>query len=215
MTVITSISDRTNDSWYTFKSVKKRSSFTKKENSALTEHACLTNHTNGWDKLKVSPLISVTTNAFFGSLPGGISSPPSWWWQLTTWGLFTPRQKKGQLISEQIEGPLLAAIRSSLMKALDRSVETSGLWIITSRLHSLIKSFNQSSIKPCLIVYLVALWTLIYQNNMTWLKKQALKIWLFDFRVKQHFLGKKIAACQLKPLLLRRIHSRRNVTWLG
>ena len=68
MTVITSISDRTNDSWYTFKSVKKRSSFTKKGNSALTEHACLTNHTNGWDKLKVSPLIGVTTNAFFGSL---------------------------------------------------------------------------------------------------------------------------------------------------
>ena len=35
MTVITSISDRTNDSWYTFKSVKKRSSFTKKGNSRM------------------------------------------------------------------------------------------------------------------------------------------------------------------------------------
>ena len=43
--------------------------FCKKENSALSEHTCLTNHTNGWDKSKI-----VTTNQryhqrrLFGSL---------------------------------------------------------------------------------------------------------------------------------------------------
>ena len=31
--------------------------------------------------------------------------------------------KKGQLISEHIKGPLVAAIRSPLMKALNRSVK--------------------------------------------------------------------------------------------
>ena len=46
------------------------------------------------------------------------------------------------------------------MKALDRSVEMFGLWIATS-LVTFIKSVNQSSIKPCLIVHLVAMWTLI------------------------------------------------------
>ena len=47
------------------------------------------------------------------------------------------------------------------MKALDRSVETLGLWIVTSSV-TFIKSVNQSSIKPCLIVQLVAVWILIY-----------------------------------------------------
>ena len=145
MTVITSISGRPNDSLvHVWKSVKKLSSFTKKK-IQLWRSACLTNHTNGWDKLKLSPPNRRHYQRFFRK--PGILSPPSWWWQLTTWGLFTPRQKKGQLISGKIEGPLVAAIRSSLMKALDRSVETLGLWIITSRLHSLIKSLNQSSIK--------------------------------------------------------------------
>ena len=41
-----------------------------------------------------------------------------------------------QVISKKIKGPLVAAIRSPLMKALDGSVETLGLWIVTSRLHS-------------------------------------------------------------------------------
>ena len=49
------------------------------------------------------------------------------------------------------------------MKALDRSVETLGLWIVISSI-TLIKSINQSSIKPCLIVHLVAVWTLIYNS---------------------------------------------------
>ena len=47
------------------------------------------------------------------------------------------------------------------MKALDRSVETLGLWIVTSSV-TFIKSANQSSVKLCLIVHLVAMWTLIY-----------------------------------------------------
>ena len=39
------------------------------------------------------------------------------------------------------------------MKALDRSVETLGLWIITSSV-IFIKSVNQSSIKPCLDMHI-------------------------------------------------------------
>ena len=41
--------------------------------------------------------------------------------------LFTPHQKKRQLISDGIKGPLVAAFGSPLMKALDRSVEMLGL----------------------------------------------------------------------------------------
>ena len=59
------------------------------------------------------------------------------------------------------KGPLVAAFRSPLMKALDRSVETLGLWIVTSSV-TFIKSANQCSIKLCMIVHLVAVWTLIY-----------------------------------------------------
>ena len=70
-------------------------------------------------------------------------------------------RKKRPLISDHIKGPLVAAFRSPLMKALDRSVETLGLWIVTSSV-TFIKSANQSSIKLCLIVHLVAMWTLIY-----------------------------------------------------
>ena len=56
---------------------------------------------------------------------------------------------------------IVAAFRSPLMKALDRSVETLGLWIVTSSV-TFIKLANQSSIKLCPIVHLVAVWTLIY-----------------------------------------------------
>ena len=81
------------------------------------------------------------------------------------------------LISDHIKGPLVAAFRSSLMKALDRSVETLGLWIVTSSV-TFIKSVNQSSIKSCLIVHLVAVWTLIYfsQQGLKHLRRLALKI---------------------------------------
>ena len=54
MTVTTNTSDRPNvslvDVW---KSMKKRFSFAKKENSALSDHTCPTNHTIGWDKFKI------------------------------------------------------------------------------------------------------------------------------------------------------------------
>ena len=78
--------------------------------------------------------------------------------------IYTSSEKR-QLISERIKGPLAAAFRSPLNKAIDRSVETLGLWIVTSSV-TFIKSVNQSSIKPCLIVHLVAMWTLIYFNVM-------------------------------------------------
>ena len=58
--------------------------------------------------------------------------------------------EKRPLISDHIKGPLVATFRSPLMKALDRSVETLGLWIVTSSV-TFIESVNQSSIKPCLI----------------------------------------------------------------
>ena len=40
---------------------------------------------------------------------------------------FTPLQKKEQQISEHIKGPLVTVIRSPLINALNRSVETLGL----------------------------------------------------------------------------------------
>ena len=66
--------------------------------------------------------------------------------------LFTPRQKKRPLISDHIKGPLVATFRSPLMKALDRSVETLGLWIVTSSV-TFIKSANQCSFKLCPIFF--------------------------------------------------------------
>ena len=48
---------------------KKAVFYCKRENSALSEHTCLTNQTVGWDNSKIilqlSPQIDVTTNAFF------------------------------------------------------------------------------------------------------------------------------------------------------
>ena len=81
----------------------------------------------------------------------------SWRWQFASWRLFTPRQKKRPLISYHIKGPLVAAFRSPLMKVLDRSVETFGLWIVNSPV-TFIKSVNQSSIKPCLQEYVGIEW---------------------------------------------------------
>ena len=89
----------------------------------------------------------------FGGLAYQLCPRPfkSWWWQFASWRLFTPRQKKRPLISDHIKGPLVAAFRSPLMKALDRSVETLGLWIVTSSV-TFIKSANQSSIKLCQMI---------------------------------------------------------------
>ena len=61
--------------------------------------------------------------------------------------IYTSSDKR-PLISDHIKGPLVAAFRSPLMKALDRSVETLGLRIVTSSV-TFIKSANQSSIKLC------------------------------------------------------------------
>ena len=61
----------------------------------------------------------------------------SWWWRLTSWRPFTPRQKKVQLISKRIKRALVAAFRSPLMEALDSSVETLGRRVVSSRLLSL------------------------------------------------------------------------------
>ena len=58
-----------------FKEHQKAVFFCKKENSALSEHTCLTNHTIGWDKSKIIATIGVTTNAFVWKL--GMLTPPT------------------------------------------------------------------------------------------------------------------------------------------
>ena len=59
--------------------------------------------------------------------------------------IYTSSEKR-QLISDRRKGPLVAAFRSPLMKALDRSVET--LDLNCNFFGSFIKSVNQSNIKP-------------------------------------------------------------------
>ena len=116
-----------------WKSIIKGVFFCKKESSALSEHTCLTNHTIGWDKSKI-----ITTNR-----------PYHQRLCLEAWHINSARTplirvdggllpdaylhlvKKRQLIGE-LWGPLVPAFRSPLMKALDRSVERFGLWIVTS-----------------------------------------------------------------------------------
>ena len=73
------------------------------------------------------------------------------------YSIYTSSEKR-PLISDHIKRPLVAAFRSPLMKALDRSVETLGLWIVTSSV-TFIKSANQSSIKLCLI----SQWAICYR----------------------------------------------------
>ena len=58
MTVTTNTSDRPNVQFDTrLKEHQKAVFLCKKENSALSEHTCLTNHTIGWDNSKI-----ITTN---------------------------------------------------------------------------------------------------------------------------------------------------------
>ena len=57
--------------------------------------------------------------------------------------------EKLQFIDPTFQHSCLVSSSWPLMNALDRSVERLGLWIVTSRLHSL-KSLSQSSIKTCL-----------------------------------------------------------------
>ena len=159
MTVIISILDRPSISLvHIWKSIKKWSSFAKKKIQLCWSTHAHPNIQLGGMILKLSPLIDITTNAFVWK-PGISTSPMLLLRWLTSRHLFTPHQRKGQLISECIKGPLVTAFRSPLMKVLDSSVKILGLWIVTSWLHSL-NILNQNSIKLCLIVHLVAMWTL-------------------------------------------------------
>ena len=141
MTVIVSTSDRPNVSLiHVWKSIKERSPFCEKENSALSERTCLTNHIIGWDKSKI-----ITTNRRYhqrlcleawhiNSAHAPLNRDDG---SLLPDAYLHLVRKKRPLISDHIKGPLVAAFRSPLMKALDRSVETLGLWIVTPRLRSL------------------------------------------------------------------------------
>ena len=78
---------------------------------------------------KLSPLIGVTTSAFVWKL--GMLTPPTLLSIVTMAVYFlTPistSSEKRQLISDRIKASFVAAFRSPLMKALDRSVETLSL----------------------------------------------------------------------------------------
>ena len=88
----------------------------------------------------------------FGSLAYqlGLRSFKSWRWRLTTWRLFTPRQKKGQLISVHLKGALVATIRSASDEGTRQECRNIGSMKCNFSV-TFIKSLNQSSIKPCLI----------------------------------------------------------------
>ena len=55
--------------------------------------------------------------------------------------IYTSSEKR-PLISDHIKGPLVAAFRSPPMRALDRSVETLGLWIVTSSVTFIVVDFD-------------------------------------------------------------------------
>ena len=80
--------------------------FYKKEQSALSEHTGLCLETLHINSAHTPEIVMMA--AYF----------------LTP--IYTSSEKK-QLISDHIKGPLVAAFRSPLMKALDRSVEMLGL----------------------------------------------------------------------------------------
>ena len=109
--------------------------FCKNENSALSEHTCLTNHTIGWDKSKI-----ITTNRRYHQRlcleAWRINSAHVMIAAYFLTPSYTSSQKSAA-IGELIKGPLFAAFRSPLMKVLDRSVETLGLWTVISQSHSL------------------------------------------------------------------------------
>ena len=109
--------------WYTFKRASK-SGFLLQNGKFCFIGAHMPNQPYNWDNSKI-----ITTNRRYHQRLCFLS-------------------EKRQLISDHIKGPLVAAFRSPLMKALDRSVKTLGLWIVTSSV-TFIKSANQSSIKPC------------------------------------------------------------------
>ena len=77
----------------------------------------------GGISLKLSPLVDVTTSAFVWK-PGISTLTRDDGGLLPDAYLHVVRK---QLISERIKGPLVAAFRSPLTKAVDRNVETLGL----------------------------------------------------------------------------------------
>ena len=104
--------------WYTFeRASKKRFSFAKKENSALSEHTCPTNYTirRYHQRLCLEAWHVNSAHALLNRDDGGLLPDA-----------YSHLVRKRQPISNRIEGPLVAAFRSAL-NALDRSVETLGL----------------------------------------------------------------------------------------
>ena len=109
---------------------QKAAFFCKKENSTLSEHTCLTNHTIGWNNSKI-----ITTNRRYhqclcleawhiNSAHASLNRDDG---GLLPHAYLHLVRKKRPLISDHIKEPLVAAFRSPLMKALDRGVETLGL----------------------------------------------------------------------------------------
>ena len=97
-----------------FKEQEKAVFFCKKENSALSEHTCLTNHTIGWDNSKI-----ITTNRRYHQRLC-----------LEAWHIYSAHaplyrdqavcllthiytsSEKRPIISDHLKGPLVAAFRS-------------------------------------------------------------------------------------------------------
>ena len=130
MSVITSISDRPNVSLVKFERASKSGFLFQKRKFSFSLVT----------SLKLSSPIGITTDALVWK--PGISTPSTTLLQIVMMAAYflTPiytSSEKGQLISERMKGLLVAAFRSPLMKTLDRSFETLGLWIVTSPLHSL------------------------------------------------------------------------------
>ena len=113
----------------------------------------------------------------FGSLAYqlGPRSFKSWRWRLTTWRLFTPRQKKGQLISVHLKGALVATIRSASDEGTRQECRNIGSMKCNFSV-TFIKSLNQSSIKPCLIKK----FSKVLLSKFYWMRKTV----IFDEKVK-------------------------------
>ena len=97
--VMTSISNKHNVSLvHVWKSIKKNCFLLQKKNSALLEYTCLTNYKIGWEKSEI-----ITTNQRYhqrlclenwhiDSTHAPLNGDNG---GVTSWRLFTPRQKKG------------------------------------------------------------------------------------------------------------------------
>ena len=77
------------------------------------------------------------------------------------------------------------------MKALDRSVETLGLWIVTSSV-AFIKSTNQSSIKLCLTLWSHCYKKISHTQTKSFLQVRQLVMAIRKVQSFGHFLKRKI-----------------------